>query len=247
MPKKRHRKKVEIMLQLNASSQSYQCASVELEEHHGGCKCGCLISSCHYNKVLVEDECACRCKPDFGEVKAVCARDFQRQWNEDTCTCKCRPKMCVTGYYQDRNTCECRPIEPPACSSPSSASAAGANSNMDVVVPSSNFEAPKYIGLSCVVAIAAAMLLALYMLVSKRRGDDVVASANSAAESVFGTLQRAATSAVAHTAAMHNGMGSVSHAGTLRPTAAYTITINQSSSSSMDEAILPLTEDKTRF
>lgn len=52
-------------------------------------------------------------------------------------------------------------------------------------------------------------------------------SAASAAETVVGTLQRAAGA---------NG----------RPTTAYTITINSQSATNLDEAILPLTEDKTR-
>ncbi len=66
------------------------------------------------------------------------------------------------------------------------------------------------------------------MMLGSGPGIPVVAGNANGTETVVGTLQRA-TSA--------NG----------RHAAAYTITINSSSASNLDEAILPLTEDKTRF
>lgn len=68
--------------------------------------------SCHYNKLLDEERCECRCKPQFAPDKAHCAsQDYERTWDEDTCTCRCKPRVCVSGYYQDKNTCQCKQVE----------------------------------------------------------------------------------------------------------------------------------------
>ena len=102
-------------------------------------------------------------------------------------------------------------------------------------------QAPKYIGLTCVAIVALAMVLSVYYLMSKRRHHDhdplppggvaIRHGHGSSAETVVGTLQRASSIGTGT-----NG----------RSTHAYTITINSQSAANLDEAILPLTEDKTR-
>ena len=148
----------------------------------------------------------------------------------------------MSGHYQDKNSCQCRPVEPTCSSSITAFNNARNNNNV-----SANAHAPKYIGLACVVAIATAMLLSMYYLMAKRRSTNsglspdsipVISAVNggpSGTETMVGTLQRSAL-------------------GSRSGTAAYTITINSSAaaaaaaaSGSIDESMLPLTEDKTRF
>ena len=150
-PKKVRHVPVEVIIGTNSSSTNFLCTTVDIEEHRGECRCKCNLLACHFNKLLDEDACACRCKPEFAALKASCASDFERSWHEDTCTCKCKPRICVSGHYQDRNTCGCRPVEA-ACAPATAVKAADPR----VVIPTAAAQAPKYIGLACVAVIALA-------------------------------------------------------------------------------------------
>ena len=93
------------------------------------------------------------------------------------------------------------------------------------------------------------MVLTLYYLVSKRRDQRALGASLSGVCNIEGLDATGYRSDLGGLA----GMGSHgSLCGTLRSsiqphTTAYTITINSQSSTNLDEAILPLTEDKTRF
>ena len=85
--------------------------STQVDEHRGPCRCQCSVLNCHYNKVFDEAACLCRCRSEFASRKRDCAIDFERVWKEESCTCECRERICVSGHYQDRETCQCRPVE----------------------------------------------------------------------------------------------------------------------------------------
>ncbi|TRY68701.1 hypothetical protein TCAL_15106 [Tigriopus californicus] len=256
-PKRKKYTKVDIIVGTNSSATFQLCSTVQIEEHRGPCRCKCTLTNCHYNKVFDEDQCLCRCKSEFANLKSSCMKDFEREWDEESCTCRCRARMCVSGHYQDRATCQCKPLET-SCSAIATAIDAGASVHHQNTGHLAVSQAPKYVGLSCVALIALFMLLTMYYLMVKkggrhhhqsrqsrirgrgnsfmRRAPSLVGSsahpdllvANGSTETVVGTLQRAAAS---------SGMA----------TAAYTITINSQSANNLDEAMLPLTEDKTRF
>ncbi len=251
VPKKRRHAKVDVIIGTNATNL---CTAISVEEHRGGCRCKCAAHPCHYNKEFDETACLCRCRQELTEVKAACAIDFERQWREDSCTCVCKTRICVTGHYQDPHTCQCRPRETTCAVVPAVAADAAVPSQVhsdgEDGGASSSTQAPKYVGLACVVAVALCMLLSLYYMLSRRRSNNsgrpghgsihtrgipVVArttNGTTATETVVGTLQRTSGG---------------SSGGGRQAAAAYTITINSASAASLDEAILPLTEDKTRF
>lgn len=241
--KKRHRS-VDVIYGTNASSTEQFCTTVEIEEHRS-CRCKCNVVKCHYNKIFDPAACLCRCNEEHAAAKAACVGDFDRFWDEETCSCRCKRRICVSQHYQDQTTCECRPPENVCTSSPVG-SQVTAHTDPDAAAAAAAARAPKYIGLACVVAIALAMVLSLYYLIARRKtrdpGEGLLAAAggsgipvvagnpHTGTETVVGTLQRASSSTLGG-----------------RQTAAYTITINSASTSNLDEAILPLTEDKTRF
>lgn len=230
------------MVGINSSSVDQMCSSYEVEEHRGPCRCKCLTKSCHYNKDFDRENCECRCKPEFAALKRECATTGRstRHWDEETCACRCRSRVCVEGHYQDAQTCDCKPVE-------STCSAVGVRGGSDEMTGGRNGDvaqltgASKYIGLTCIALLSMIMLIIVYVLVTRRR--------NGPFTHGISTIT-------------HNGLppgldaGSIaSLTGTLRghhgtpATTAYTITINSQANSSglMDESILPLTEDKTRF
>ena len=126
--------------------------------------------------------------------------------------------------------------------------------------------APKYIGLACVVFVALAMVLSLYYMVFKRKSESHsslrmqgslanlhVNPNNIDDDRRFRGCSSLAAGLTGLTANMQEGSSSIgSLTGSLghhhrSPATAYTITINSQSATNLDEAILPLTEDKTRF
>ena len=116
-------------------------------------------------------------------------------------------------------------------------------------------QAPKYIGLSCVILVSLAMVLTLYYLVSKRRDQRTLGASLSGVCNIDGMDNGFRTDCSNMPSGLSGLAGMGSHGslcGTLRSsiqphTTAYTITINSQSSTNLDDAILPLTEDKTRF
>ena len=128
-------------------------------------------------------------------------------------------------------------------------------------------QAPKYIGLTCVVLVALAMVLSVYYMLMKRKSEH----SSLRMRGSLGNLQISGTPNVnideerrfrgcnlaaglsGLAANMQDGTNSIgSLTGSLghhhrSPGTAYTITINSQSATNLDEAILPLTEDKTRF
>lgn len=127
-------------------------------------------------------------------------------------------------------------------------------------------QAPKYIGLVCVVFVALAMVLSVYYMLMKRKSEH----SSLRMRGSLGNLQISGTPNVnideerrfrgcnladrlSGLANMQDGTNSIgSLTGSLghhhrSPGTAYTITINSQSATNLDEAILPLTEDKTRF
>ena len=70
-------------------------------------------------------------------------------------------------FCKDRQTCECKPIET-TCSAVG-VRGAGTGSDLANLGVHKVAQAPKYIGLSCVILVALAMVLTLYYLVAKRR------------------------------------------------------------------------------
>ena len=126
--------------------------------------------------------------------------------------------------------------------------------------------APKYIGLACVVFVALAMVLSLYYMLVKRKSEGPsslrmrgsLGNLHSGPNIPFDDERRFRDSTLAAgltglAANMQEGTSSIgSLTGSLghrhrSPGTAYTITINSQSATNLDEAILPLTEDKTRF
>ena len=125
---------------------------------------------------------------------------------------------------------------------------------------------PKYVGLACVVFVALAMVLSLYYMVIKRKSES---NSSLRMRGSLGNLHSGAPNNVDDerhfrgcslaagltglAANMQEGTSSIgSLTGSLghhhrSPGTAYTITINSQSATNLDEAILPLTEDKTRF
>ena len=126
---------------------------------------------------------------------------------------------------------------------------------------------PKYIGLGCVVFVGLAMVLSLYYLLMKRKSE--THSSSRMLEPSGGSLHLTSNnidderrfrgcglaSGITGLAANMQQEGQ-SNFGSLsrsldhhrNPTGtAYTITKNSQSATNLDEAILPLTEDKTRF
>lgn len=249
-PKRTRKTKVSVIIGTNASSTFQMCSHAEVEEHKGPCRCQCNVLNCHYNKLFDEGACACRCRAEFADLKRACATDYERVWREESCTCECKGRICVSGHYQDRATCQCRPVEAecPAGGSGGSAIGGAAGSRQipsgagapheDMLVTT----APKYIALTCVFVVALAMVLSVYYLMQKRRHPDhdplppgevaIRHGHGSSAETMVGTLQRAPST----------GGGGPNG----RPTTAYTITINSQSAASLDEAMLPLNEEKAR-
>ncbi len=139
-----------------------------------------------------------------------------------------------------------------------SADGGGAAGNGD---PAFDTSAPKYIGLTVVALMTGTLLIVLYFMVTKNRNNRLVVS--NGLNSGSGPIGQNGQNGLAGLSAF-NGLphgldaGSIaSLTGTLRGrngghttpggTTAYTITINSQGASSIDEAILPLTEDKTRF
>ena len=127
---------------------------------------------------------------------------------------------------------------------------------------------PKYIGLACVVFVALAMVLSLYYLVVKRKSEGnsslrmrepIGNNLHGAASNIDDERRYRDCSIAAGLAGLtssmqdgNNSLGSLTgslrhHRRTEHPGTAYTITINSQSATNLDEAILPLTEDKTRF
>ena len=124
--------------------------------------------------------------------------------------------------------------------------------------------APKYIGLACVVFVALAMVLSLYYLLVKRKSENnsslrmrepsgnLHGTANNVEDerrfrgcSLAAGLTGLATNMQEGSSSIGSLTGSLGHHRS--PGTAYTITINSQSATNLDEAILPLTEDKTRF
>jgi len=132
-----------------------------------------------------------------------------------------------------------------------------------------NQQAPKFIGLACVLIVALAMLLSVYFMIARRRsrgsssteGIAAVTPPAGATNGVPCRIPVLTSSSVMATPASSTArlrrVGGVGETvvGTLQRTgggvgeaAAYTITINSAGAAAeLDEAILPLTEDKTRF
>ena len=202
-------------------------------------RCKCLTKTCHYNKDFDRENCECRCKPDFSVLKRECATTGRstRNWDEDTCTCRCRPRVCVEGHYQDVHTCDCKPVE-------STCTAVGVRDDL------SSHSTPhqltsgvsKYIGLTCMVLLTLIMLITLYILIQRRRHMDSNLNhglSNLSNRTLPHGLDAGSIASLTGTLRGHQ------HA-TSSGTTAYTITIN-SQAANMDESILPLTEDKTRF
>ncbi len=272
-PKKKRQVLVDVIVGTNSSSTSQLCSTVRVEEHRGPCRCKCALSACHYRKIFDEAACLCRCKAELAGEKRECAVDFEREWHEDSCTCECRPRICVSGQYQDQATCQCRPIE--TCAVLDASSSAVNRHHLSAVgdgrMPSpSSPQAPKYVGLACVVAVAFAMLLSLYYMVAKRRaaggggrgrGTPGGGSTGSSVPILAAARRSASGTHLANGGGGGGGVpvvvpGTETVVGTLqrataggngRQTAAYTITINSASAANLDEAMMPLAEDKTRF
>jgi len=154
--------------------------------------------------------------------------------------------VCVEGYYQDRLTCECKPVET-SCSA-IGVRDPGTDISMMGGEPKVVTHTPKYIGFSCVALIALAMVLTLYYMVTKRRDDRTLRASLSGGVCGLDGMEN-------YRAECGNLTGVGSHGslcGTLRSsiqphTTAYTITINSQSAANLDDSIVPLTEDKTRF
>ena len=205
--------------------------------------------------VFDRDACVCRCKDSFAVLKRDCLTrpiggEIVNYWDDDTCTCKCKPRVCVEGHYQDRTSCECKPVES-TCSAIGGA-AGIANLNTD---DHDHHTAPKYIGLGCVILVTLAMVLSLYYMLMKRKSNDhrtlvgpSYAYANETAR-FRGCSLAAGLSGLASN--IQDGTATIGSVTSNNPGAghstAYTITINSQSSTNLDEAVLPLTEDKTRF
>jgi len=167
--------------------------------------------------------------------------------------------VCVEGYYQDRLTCECKPVET-SCSA-IGVRDPGTDISMMGGEPKVVTHTPKYIGFSCVALIALAMVLTLYYMVTKRRDDRTLRASLSGGVCGLDGMEnyRAEcgnlTGVGSHGSLCGNLTGVGSHGslcGTLRSsiqphTTAYTITINSQSAANLDDSIVPLTEDKTRF
>ena len=242
MPKKSRHIKVEIVVGINSSSVDQMCSHYEIEEHRGPCRCKCLTKSCHYNKDFDRENCECRCKPEFFALKRECATTGRtsRIWDEDTCTCRCRPRVCVEGHYQDINTCDCKPVE-------STCTAVGVRDDLSSHAHAQqlNNNVSKYIGLTCMVLLTLIMLITLYILIQRRRqmGTNINHGlSNLSSRTLPHGLDAGSIASLTGTLRNH----SHGHHATSSGTTAYTITIN-SQAANVDESILPLTEDKTRF
>ncbi len=269
-PKKKRQVVVDVIVGTNSSSTSQLCSTARVEEHRGPCRCKCAVTGCHYRKVFDEERCMCRCKAELAGEKRECAVDFERRWHEDSCSCKCRPRICVSGQYQDPATCQCRPVETCAVVDASSSSSSLNRHHLSSAVGDAgggrvkSQQAPKYVGLACVVAVALAMLLSLYYMVVRRRAAGGAGGGGGTPGGSTGSTVPILASTRRSSSGTHlsNGVGvgvppaSETVVGTLqratataggRQTAAYTITINSASAANLDEAILPLAEDKTRF
>ena len=222
------------------------CSHYEIEEHRGPCRCKCLTKTCHYNKDLDREKCECRCKPEFSALKRECATTGRttRAWDEDTCTCRCRTRVCVEGHYQDAHTCDCKPVE-------STCTAVGVRDDLSAHGGAHAHHlttgVSKYIGLTCMILLTLIMLITLYILIQRRR--QMGSSMNNGLSNLTNrTLRELPHGLDAGSIASLTGTlrGHGNHHATSSGTTAYTITIN-SQAANMDESILPLTEDKTRF
>lgn len=156
--------------------------------------------------------------------KVICLlfdRDVQKAWDEDTCSCRCTPRVCLDGFYQDRQTCECKPVE-------STCSAVGVRSLDDSSAADdddiSHF--PKYVVISGVVMIGIVTVMTLYGVMMRRRD------------------RRALPRSFA-TVGSHGSLCGTLRSNLQAHTTAYTITINSQPGQNPDE--VNLTEDKTRF
>ena len=246
MPKKSRHIKVEIVVGINSTSVDQLCSHYEIEEHRGPCRCKCLTKTCHYNKDFDRENCQCRCKSDFAALKRECATTGRttRTWDEETCTCRCRPRVCVEGHYQDIHTCECKPVE-------STCTAVGVRDDLSAHNAHSSHQlttgVSKYIGLTCMILLTLIMLITLYILIQRRRQMSSTMNHGLSNLSNRSTLPHGldAGSIASLTGTLRNHSG-LNHATSSGGTTAYTITIN-SQAANVDESILPLTEDKTRF
>lgn len=269
VPKKTRHVRVDFVMGVNASSTAQVCSSIDLEEHRGPCRCKCLLKSCHYNKVFDKEACQCRCKDTFAVLKRDCLSATGREtnfWDDETCVCKCIPRMCVEGHYQDRTTCECRPVES-TCSAigVSNRGAAGVVDVNDVEPSTSQQDSlisrlPKYVGLGCVILVALTMILSLYYMFVKRKQEQRIFGARmrehledhrsfQGCSLNAGITGMSATNTLDGSTSSQGSMaGSLARSGLRVPgTTAYTITINSQSTSNLDDSMVPLTEDKTRF
>ena len=226
---------------INSTSVDQMCSQYEIEEHRGPCRCKCLTKSCHYNKDLDRDNCQCRCKAEFAALKRECATTGRstRQWDEETCNCRCKPRVCVEGHYQDAESCDCKPVE-------STCSAVGVRGAVEESHASDTLTgATKYIGLTCVALLATILMIFIYLLISRRRNGSLPSGISSFNPNTLSGLGPhgldGSIASLTGTLRGHNGHGHPP------ATTAYTITINSQGGSNLDESVLPLTEDKTRF
>ncbi|CAB4054239.1 unnamed protein product [Lepeophtheirus salmonis] len=231
IPKKKRHTKVDVVINVNNSSQV--CAEVKIEEHRGPCRCKCDLKDCHAYQEFDELTCKCRCKEKFGSLKSSCSSDILRHWEEDACDCVCDRVICADGFFQDLKTCMCKMIKS-TCSPVLSSNSESLSNNQDIhSIEDTTTSVSKYVGVGCVTMVGLSMVLTVYYLVNKKRletgGLDLVGLSHNnsmvgaSSGSLMGTLRSSAS----------------------RP-AAYTITIN-SQSSNIDDSVIPLTENKTRF
>lgn len=248
MPKKSRHIKVDIVVGINSSSVDQMCLDLDIEEHRGPCRCKCLTKSCHYNKDFDRENCECRCKADFAALKRECATTGRstRYWDEDICACRCQSRVCVEGHYQDSRTCDCKPVE-------STCSAVGVRNEISRHASDGSAQLSKYIGLTCVALAASFMLIVIYFMVTRRRnthgGGPLLSSGHTSLSHNGGLsglphgLDAGSIASLTNTLRGHHS----SNNGQTPARTAYTITINSQGAANIDESILPLTEDKTRF
>ena len=99
--------------------------------------------------------------------------------------------------------------------------------------------------LTCVALLATILMIFIYLLISRRRSGSLPAGISSfnpnALSGLPHGLDAGSIASLTGTLRGHNGHGHPP------ATTAYTITINSQGGSNLDESVLPLTEDKTRF
>ena len=147
----------------------------------------------------------------------------------------------MEGHYQDAESCDCKPVE-------STCSAVGVRGAVEESHSSetSLTGATKYIGLTCVALLATILMIFMYLLISRRRNGSLPSGISSFNPNTLSGLGPhgldGSIASLTGTLRGHNG-----HGHPVPATTAYTITINSQGGSNLDESVLPLTEDKTRF